>query len=64
MGERRARVWLLYMSGSINGFDDAGIQLHQALGVRNGPDGTSTMPRNTAWLGLTTRSRAPVTAVE
>jgi cyclopropane-fatty-acyl-phospholipid synthase len=45
VGERRARVWLLYMSGSINGFDDAGLQLHQALGVRNAPDGTSDMPR-------------------
>jgi cyclopropane-fatty-acyl-phospholipid synthase len=45
VGERRARVWLLYMAGSINGFDDAGIQLHQALGVRNFPDGTSDMPR-------------------
>ena len=45
VGERRARVWLLYMSGSINGFDDAGVQLHQALGVRNEVDGTSSMPR-------------------
>jgi cyclopropane-fatty-acyl-phospholipid synthase len=45
VGERRARVWLLYMSGSINGFEDAGIQLHQALGVRNAADGTSAMPR-------------------
>jgi len=46
VGERRARVWLLYMSGSINGFDDAGLQLHQALGVRNDPDGTSSMQRS------------------
>lgn len=46
VGEPRARVWLLYMSGSINGFDDARIQIHQALGVRNAPDGTSDMPRN------------------
>ena len=45
VGERRARVWLLYMSGSINGFDDAGLQLHQALGVRNAPGGASGMPR-------------------
>ena len=44
VGERRARVWLLYMSGSINGFDDAGLQLHQALGVRNAADGTSRCP--------------------
>ena len=44
VGEHRARVWQLYMSGSINGFDDAGLQLHQVLGVRNAPDGTSSMP--------------------
>jgi cyclopropane-fatty-acyl-phospholipid synthase len=35
VGERRARVWLLYMSGSINGFDDAGLELHQTLGVKS-----------------------------
>ena len=45
VGEHRARVWQLYMSGSINGFDDAGLQLHQVLGVRNAADGTSHMPR-------------------
>ncbi len=44
VGEHRARVWLLYMSGSINGFDDGGLQLHQVLGVRNAADGTSSMP--------------------
>ena len=44
VGERRARVWLLYMSGSINGFDDGGLQLHQVLGVRNASDGTSGVP--------------------
>jgi cyclopropane-fatty-acyl-phospholipid synthase len=44
VGERRARVWRLYMSGSINGFMDCGIQLYQTLGVRNAPDGTSHMP--------------------
>lgn len=44
VGEQRARVWLLYMSGSINGFDDASLQLHQVLGVRNAPDGTSRCP--------------------
>lgn len=35
VGEARARVWQLYMSGSINGFDDAGLQLHQTLGVKH-----------------------------
>ena len=45
VGEGRCRVWLLYMSGSINGFDDAGIQIHQTLGVRLHPGGRSDMPR-------------------
>lgn len=44
VGVRRARVWRLYMSASINGFSDAGIQLHQTLGVKIHPDGTSEMP--------------------
>jgi len=42
--EGRARVWLLYMSGSINGFDDNRIQIHQTLGVKPYPDGRSGMP--------------------
>jgi cyclopropane-fatty-acyl-phospholipid synthase len=44
VGARRARVWRLYMSGSINGFEDSGIQIHQTLGVKNHLDGTSEMP--------------------
>jgi len=48
VGERRARVWLLYMSGSINGFDDAGIQVMQTLGVKLLDDGTSAMPATRA----------------
>ncbi len=48
VGERRARVWLLYMSGSINGFDDAGIQIMQTLGVKLHPDGASGMPATRA----------------
>ncbi len=44
VGEGRARVWLLYMSGSINGFDDNRIQIHQTLGVKPFPDGRSGMP--------------------
>ena len=43
VGERRARVWQLYMSGSINGFVDGGLQLHQTLGVK-AADGRSGMP--------------------
>lgn len=44
VGEGRARVWLLYMSGSMNGFDDNRIQLHQTLGVKAFPDHSSGMP--------------------
>ena len=45
VGLRRARVWQLYMSGSINGFVDGGLQLGQTLGVRPFDDGGSAMPR-------------------
>jgi cyclopropane-fatty-acyl-phospholipid synthase len=50
VGVRRARVWLLYMAASANGFEDGGISIHQVLGVVPGPDGRSGMPstRN-AW---------------
>jgi cyclopropane-fatty-acyl-phospholipid synthase len=44
VGEGRARVWRLYMSGSINAFDEGRIQLHQVLGVRPYEDGCSEMP--------------------
>jgi cyclopropane-fatty-acyl-phospholipid synthase len=44
VGVRRARVWLLYMAASVNGFDDGGISIHQVLGVVPGPDGRSGMP--------------------
>jgi hypothetical protein len=32
------------MSGSINGFDEGDIQIHQTLGVKPFPDGRSAMP--------------------
>ncbi len=43
-GEARARVWRLYMAGSIVGFDDGGISVHQVLGVAPDADGTSHLP--------------------
>ena len=50
VGEGRCRVWQLYMSASVNGFDDAGIQIYQTLGVRNHDGGNSDMPRTrTDW---------------
>ena len=39
VGERRARVWRLYMAMSRVGFDLNRIQIHQILGVRVAPDG-------------------------
>lgn len=45
VGERRARVWLLYMAASAVGFEDGGIGLHQVLCVRTASDGTSGVPR-------------------
>ena len=51
VGEARARVWILYMSGSINGFEDGGIQLNQTLGVRPHGDGRSGMPRTRSGWG-------------
>jgi cyclopropane-fatty-acyl-phospholipid synthase len=44
VGVRRARVWLLYMAASANGFEDGGISIHQVLGVVPGPAGRSGMP--------------------
>lgn len=44
VGEQRARAWRLYMAASVVGFTDAGLNLHQALGVVNAPDGTSGVP--------------------
>ncbi len=44
-GEGRARVWRLYMAGSVVGFTDGGINLHQVLGVVPASDGATAMPR-------------------
>jgi cyclopropane-fatty-acyl-phospholipid synthase len=43
-GEARARIWLLYMAASANGFDDGGLAVHQVLGVKPSPGGCSGMP--------------------
>ena len=44
VGERRARIWRLYMTGSIIGFETADIAIHHVLGVKTTPDGDSGMP--------------------
>lgn len=45
VGAPRARVWRLYMAGSVVGFEDGGIGLHQVLGVVPDQHGASNMPR-------------------
>ena len=51
VGARRARVWQLYMSGSMNGFRDGGLQINQTLGVKHFPDGRSGMATTRAgWI--------------
>lgn len=49
VGEGRARVWRLYMAGSVVGFDDGGLAVHQVLGVATPVDGTSAMPWHRNW---------------
>lgn len=49
VGERRARVWRLYLAYSRVGFDLDRIQIHQMLGVRIAGDGSSGMPLRPTW---------------
>ena len=44
IGVGRARVWQVYMAASVIGFEDAGIAVHQVLGVATDRDGRSDMP--------------------
>jgi len=44
VGAPRARVWRLYMAGSVIGFEDGGNGLHQVLGVVPDRSGSSAMP--------------------
>lgn len=43
-GDARARIWRLYMAGSALGFEAGRLDVHQVLGVKIGPDGSSAMP--------------------
>ncbi len=49
VGERRARVWRLYMAASRVGFDLNRIELHQVLGTRTSSRGRSGMPLRPDW---------------
>ncbi len=51
VGPARARIWLLYMAASANGFDDGGLAIHQVLGVVPDADGSSGMPPTRAGWG-------------
>jgi cyclopropane-fatty-acyl-phospholipid synthase len=44
VGQARARIWRLYMAGSVVGFTDGGINVHQVLGVVPTDRGDSAMP--------------------
>lgn len=44
VGSPRARIWRLYMSGSVNSFERADVGVHQVLGVKLAPAGQSGMP--------------------
>jgi cyclopropane-fatty-acyl-phospholipid synthase len=44
VGERRARVWRIYMAGSAVAFEQNRISIHQTLGVKTTDNGTSHMP--------------------
>lgn len=44
VGEARAKIWRLYMAGSVVGFDDGGIAIHQVLGVIPTADGEAGVP--------------------
>jgi cyclopropane-fatty-acyl-phospholipid synthase len=45
VGDRRARIWRLYMAGSAIGFEEGDLSVHQVLGVVPSALGESGMPR-------------------
>jgi cyclopropane-fatty-acyl-phospholipid synthase len=49
VGEGTARVWRLYMAGSILGFERNVIELHQMLGVKLAADGSAGLPLRPDW---------------
>jgi cyclopropane-fatty-acyl-phospholipid synthase len=50
-GLATARVWRLYLAATRLGFDRDMVQLHQVLGVKLGPDGSSGMPLRPDYTG-------------
>jgi cyclopropane-fatty-acyl-phospholipid synthase len=62
VGQGTARVWRLYMAGCQLAFDRNGIQLHQILGVKVSPDGTSGMPLRPDWEPSAARAKKDASA--
>lgn len=49
VGEGRARVWRAYMAGSVIGFEEGDLAVHQVLGVVPEAGGASRMPLRRDW---------------
>jgi cyclopropane-fatty-acyl-phospholipid synthase len=49
VGRRRARIWRLYLMGSIVNFEGAAVGVHQVLAVRLDEGGSSGMPLTPPW---------------
>jgi cyclopropane-fatty-acyl-phospholipid synthase len=64
VGERRARVWRLYLALSRVGFDLNRIQIHQILGVKVGAQGRSGTPPRPSWRRTARPRPAEASAIE
>jgi cyclopropane-fatty-acyl-phospholipid synthase len=49
VGLARARIWRLYMAGSVIGFENGGIAVHQVLGVVPDAGRSGMPPTRSAW---------------
>ncbi|HET9699313.1 MAG TPA: cyclopropane-fatty-acyl-phospholipid synthase family protein [Burkholderiales bacterium] len=49
-GERRYRIWLLYLAGCAHAFEHNWVSIHQVLGTRTPADGRSVQPWSRAHL--------------
>jgi cyclopropane-fatty-acyl-phospholipid synthase len=57
VGRRRARIWRLYLMGSIVSFEGAAVGVHQVLAVRLDEGGSSGMPLTLPWRAVTATPR-------
>lgn len=49
VGESRARIWRIYMAGSVVGFEEGDLSIHQVLGVVPDERGRSGIPLRRDW---------------